>query len=211
MYPIKERRLKKYYIDPDCLLNYLQAMKHWPACFGRAIIEDLPEDAKLLDVNYDHDRRCLRALVFHESFPEVPDGEMIPEGSGGYFRIRFGWFVRQSDGSYRSTDDRQEAFSSLTSMHVEKISPTKYGFEVVRGNVKEKFTVNDWAVEISTEVFPATNGDGEPVYLKAGDKIETPQGPATVLPAEVVNSEDGKTYNEVEQQAEFFRQSILNG
>lgn len=38
----------------------------------------LPEDARVITVREDYSRRALIAIVEHESFQEVPDGQEIP-------------------------------------------------------------------------------------------------------------------------------------
>jgi hypothetical protein len=87
-------------------------MQHWPQCFGRAIIDGLPDGAELQDVRYDDCRRCLSVIVHHPSFPPCPDGAEI-EIANGFHQVRMAWFVRQPDGSYRTTDDKGEAFNQV--------------------------------------------------------------------------------------------------
>jgi hypothetical protein len=39
---------------------------------------DLPKDAKFIDAHYDMQRRAFLAVYEHESFPETPEGMVIP-------------------------------------------------------------------------------------------------------------------------------------
>lgn len=102
-------RLQRYYIGSDCALNYLRALKDWPACFGRAIVRDIPDDAKIVNLYYSMDRRSFVVHVEHDSFPEVPAGAEVPEGAGGYLNIEYVFLSRQADGSYRHGPTPNEA------------------------------------------------------------------------------------------------------
>ncbi len=44
----------------------------------RVIKTDLPENANFIDAHYDMQRRGFLAVYEHESFPNVPEGNVIP-------------------------------------------------------------------------------------------------------------------------------------
>lgn len=77
-------RIKLLRIDPECFLWMARIGKtlldatscvDYHACFD---ILDVPDGAKIHHVNYQIDMRCFVAAVEHESFDEVPIGEIPP-------------------------------------------------------------------------------------------------------------------------------------
>lgn len=103
---INERRLKRYIVDPTCLLDFLRSMEHWPEYFTKAIIPGLPDGATLQDVRYDDCRGCLSVLVHHPSFEPCPDGGEIAIADG-YHQATNIVLRRQADGSYRPLETVQ--------------------------------------------------------------------------------------------------------
>ena len=46
----------------------------------RVLKNNLPCDAKFITAYYEPDRRALVVIYEHDSFPETPEGEMLPLG-----------------------------------------------------------------------------------------------------------------------------------
>lgn len=61
-----------------------------------AVVDRLPEDAKLVDTFKEPERRSFSFVFRHESFDEVPEGEVIPEVRPEYRRLE----PEELDGFY---------------------------------------------------------------------------------------------------------------
>lgn len=78
------RHLKRYGLATDCV-------GHWLFKRGRCAYEkdnsDLPNDAKLVNTYLAPDKNCIYFVFEHESFDEVLEGNIIPEGNSTGLRI----------------------------------------------------------------------------------------------------------------------------
>lgn len=63
------RRLKRMIVSEEVMLDSLR---------GRARITNIPDGAVIRNVVYDWDRHAFAVFIQHDSFPEVPDGAIIP-------------------------------------------------------------------------------------------------------------------------------------
>jgi len=92
-----DRRFKIAGITPDLIVDILNAFGDMEfICLP--VTDSLPEGTKVLAVHDNHERYCLDAILYHESFSPVPLGEAIPRLDGGVIEYRT--FVRKpiSDG-----------------------------------------------------------------------------------------------------------------
>lgn len=112
-HPNRTKRLRRYYLQPELALAYLQSMAHWPQAFGRCIVTDIPDDARIERLFWSEERRCFVVLVSHPSFDEIPDGLEVPEGMGGYANLEKVWIARDADGAYRC-GDKMEVLTPAT-------------------------------------------------------------------------------------------------
>jgi len=71
----RERRLKIYTMSRHVLLAVLNGLPNDVHCLP--IHGEIPEGAEVIDVRDDWSRQCLTLIVFHESFPIVPDGNEL--------------------------------------------------------------------------------------------------------------------------------------
>lgn len=72
------RRLRIWYVSPQCLVAYLQRYDNWPDTICAAMIKGPPDESIVRAVHYEQLRECLAVTVEHESFDEVAPGEEIP-------------------------------------------------------------------------------------------------------------------------------------
>jgi hypothetical protein len=114
--PMKSRRLRRYYVNESCLLDYLRSMEQWPEYVGKTVIKDIPEGATVEGVHYSFDRHCLTVVVGHESFDEVPDGEEIPQAMNGYVNVQVQFLKRQDDGKYADAALKQHTWRDRPAM-----------------------------------------------------------------------------------------------
>ena len=71
---MNERRLMRIAITPELLVQALLASGEK----GLYRIEGAPHDTEVVSFGYDVETDCLYALLRHESFNEVREGEVIP-------------------------------------------------------------------------------------------------------------------------------------
>lgn len=71
------RRLKAFHIRDEHLLTLFRE-PYGEDLRLRVLDADLPEDARLVALNYDHTRMALIAIVESEHFPEGVPGQIIP-------------------------------------------------------------------------------------------------------------------------------------
>lgn len=89
------RRLKRFMVGENEVIDMLVrggvAEWHHGALQSFIYVIDkrpFPEDARLLSVHHDYRDKCFAFTLEHESFPEVPDGAMIPSVWWGDMRWR---------------------------------------------------------------------------------------------------------------------------
>lgn len=78
-----ERRFKILLLRTQLLVDFFNWWRDPPQWMALPVRDELPEDCTVVAVNYSLHRNCLEAIVQSESFPPVPDGEMIPVIEGG--------------------------------------------------------------------------------------------------------------------------------
>lgn len=74
--PFEEHRVKVISLDSRFLidvLNWWRNPPHW-----MALIDELPDDCVVVNVNVSWERRCIEAMVASASFPICPEGA-LPE------------------------------------------------------------------------------------------------------------------------------------
>ncbi len=78
---VEERRWKLFPVSEslvvELLTAYRRASKTW--YFYVADYPELPADAVVRDIRHDPYNRCYQLLVYHPSFPVVPDGATVPD------------------------------------------------------------------------------------------------------------------------------------
>jgi hypothetical protein len=77
----RESRYKLFMIDTGLVLAMLNWNDH--QFIALPITKGLPDEAIVEAVNYDVQRNCFLARVYHDSFDVVPIGVMIPVSNGG--------------------------------------------------------------------------------------------------------------------------------
>lgn len=93
-------RLRKYVIDPQTLLVFLNCTANWPQYMVVTSGNSLPDGAELVDLFYDVHCRSLFVVVWHPGFEVVPEGAELPLGPG-IVEQTCTYLERQEDGSYR--------------------------------------------------------------------------------------------------------------
>ncbi len=85
----REPRYRLLSIRPDELLTLLWEWRRHQI-ITLPVLADLPADCEILEVHYTHSMRAFEFLLWHPSFPEVPDGGLIPShGTFQYEVVRF--------------------------------------------------------------------------------------------------------------------------
>lgn len=69
----RSRRFAAIYVDPDDIARWFRAKGAFHPEFP-----GLPDDAVLVSCGYDFFTHAIGFTFEHESFPEVPPGEMVP-------------------------------------------------------------------------------------------------------------------------------------
>jgi hypothetical protein len=70
-------RLRIVPVSPRLLVAALNGFRNCD-CVSLPITEEIPEDAVVHSCDYDWAARCLKVLISHPSFDEVPDGQIPP-------------------------------------------------------------------------------------------------------------------------------------
>ena len=70
-------RLRRFSIDTKFLILSLNAFRDC-RFFGLSKGEKIPDGATVESVYYSYDSTCLQMIVWHESYPIVPDGQEVP-------------------------------------------------------------------------------------------------------------------------------------
>jgi len=69
------RNYRMYYMSPECILGFFVGKGKFH-CWGT--IDGPPEDAKVIDVFFIHEKRIVGMTLEHPSFEELPDLATIP-------------------------------------------------------------------------------------------------------------------------------------
>lgn len=78
-----KRNLRLYFFPLRDAMLFLNWARHSPEYMNLpALPQSIPDGAEVVDMREDYDRRGFSVCVYHPSFPEVPDGEMIPREPG---------------------------------------------------------------------------------------------------------------------------------
>ena len=67
---MREPRYKLLRIPVYAIIDMLRGAEYR----DRVIFETLPDNYAIMDVTYNNHRRCYEMLVWHETFPIVPEG-----------------------------------------------------------------------------------------------------------------------------------------
>lgn len=82
MNPLLERRMALMRISPQFLIDMCKPGRH-----GWKVMDGLPSDAVVLDVSFDHERRCFALAVASATFAPVPDGLRLPDVECSFMRV----------------------------------------------------------------------------------------------------------------------------
>lgn len=83
----QERRVRHIRISCGDVLDWFtMATKGLPGCIHVPLIEGLPEDARVYDVQNDFYSNSFLFLIGSDSFDEVPEGERVPYFEGSFPR-----------------------------------------------------------------------------------------------------------------------------
>ena len=74
--PFDERRLKILSIDQRFLVDVLNWWRDPPHWMALPIMDELPEDCKVVSVSVSWERRCIEAIVASKEFERCEDGAM---------------------------------------------------------------------------------------------------------------------------------------
>jgi len=94
----KDRRVRIYMVNLQCLAIYFQRMDEWPHGIAFSHIEGPPDGARVISTAVNALRDCVDVLLEHESFDDVPLGEEPPRVNAEGTRNVI--LVRQEDGRY---------------------------------------------------------------------------------------------------------------
>lgn len=75
------RKVKLLFMEPQIIvhiMNYLPGKGSEKDRFIEINNYDCPSDAQVVAISYDHPTQCFACLLSHETFEEVPMGEMPP-------------------------------------------------------------------------------------------------------------------------------------
>lgn len=75
-----DRRFKIFYINEDILEAFLN-WKH-VECIKLPVFQQLPEDATLHCLYYDHIHQAFGIIVYSETFDIIPEGNELPKIEG---------------------------------------------------------------------------------------------------------------------------------
>lgn len=82
----RKRRVKLFLVQEDEIVRLLAGWKFGDHARLRKCA-NVPADARILGVNYDHMRRGFVVAVEHETFDEQPEGLMLPIEITNYVEV----------------------------------------------------------------------------------------------------------------------------
>lgn len=77
----RERRVKVLRVNPDYIIQMLNGQNVQYTMFPEN--DHTPPGTKVLSVNANWERHTIDFLIYHESFPVVPEGQIAPDAMDG--------------------------------------------------------------------------------------------------------------------------------
>lgn len=141
---MRSNRIRRYYLPERAsveLLNAFRSGTDW-----RCILKlpGIPADAKVLSVNAAWERKAIGVLIEHESFPDVPDGAMIPDGDG---LLEIEW-----ERATLVREDEYELFREWLRERIENDGPADVAKPVARKAAEKWLAQPEFLAELETSL-----------------------------------------------------------
>ena len=79
---------KMFVLHNELLVSMICLLSELPPSRGVPYFnDDLPEDAKLVSVDWDIARKCFLVSIEHDNFEEIPEGQELPVISSRVFQF----------------------------------------------------------------------------------------------------------------------------